>query len=197
MTEGNGLSASDIMALTNNNSFFGEGLWGVILLLIVAGVIGGNGFFGGNRCEGGVTEGYVANQFTQRDIFNTNSNVIGTASDTQKEILNSKYENALGNSAIQKDIMENRFTSQLGFQNAQAGMQSCCCDLKTTIHSEGEATRALIANLDRERLMYELNQANTAIANAVQTQNILGTLGTWRANPPYAYGYGVYGTTLA
>ena len=67
--------------------------------------------------------------------------------------------------------------------NTQAMMNQCCCDLKVALHNEGEQTRALINALDKENIMYQLNQANTAIANAVQTQNILNSLGNFYTKP--------------
>ena len=58
-----------------------------------------------------------------------------------------------------------------------------------------------LGEIDRERLQYELNQANTAVANAVQTQNILNSLGQFYpkagVNPCAVYNYGAYGTTIA
>lgn len=187
------LSAGDLMALTKNNGMFGDGIWGIIMLLIVAGIFtGGLGFGCGNRT--GVTEEYVANQFTQRDIFNNNTNILTSANQTQKEVLENRYANQLASCNNSKEILNNKYENALaiaqlqkdvllGNQTMQAQMAQCCCDIKTAVHSEGEATRALINSLDKDRLMYELNQANTAVANAVQTQNILSTMGRWSAYP--------------
>lgn len=43
------------------------------------------------------------------------------------------------------------------------------CETRAVIHAEGEATRALIAQLDREQLLRKLNQAECKIA-ALETQ---------------------------
>lgn len=84
---GNGLSAGDVLALSrDNDGFFGDGIWGIIMLLIIAGLFSGNGFGWGNR-DKGITEEYIANQFTQRDLYNNNTNILET-----------KY--ALGNQTI-------------------------------------------------------------------------------------------------
>ena len=70
---------------------FGEGIWGIIMLLIVAGLFSGNGFgWGGNR-------GNVANdtllgeEFIKRDIFNTNQNVSATSCQTQRDVLENRF----------------------------------------------------------------------------------------------------------
>ena len=93
--------------------------------------------------------------------------------------------------ATQKEILENRYTTQLGFQAAQAQQAQCCCDLKTAIHAEAEATRALINNntmqelrdklADRDR---DLQTANFQLSQQAQSANIIGTL---RPFPQPAY----------
>lgn len=46
---GNGLSAGDVLALSkDNDGFLGDGIWGIIMLLIIAGLFSGNGFGCGN-----------------------------------------------------------------------------------------------------------------------------------------------------
>lgn len=187
-----GLNPSDV-ALLGRNGFDWEGIMG---LLVVAGIFNG-GFFGGNNA--------YENRFLERDVFNTNTNVLESNMQNQIRTLESKYDNAINTLTLgnqnQREVLENRYQTALGFSNAQAQSDRCCCEIKTALHSEGEATRALISNLDRERTQYELNQANTAIANAVQTQNILNSLGNYfpkmGVNPCAVYGYGYgYGTNL-
>ena len=107
----------------------------------------------------------------------------------QKDILlgntNLSKDMLLGNAGIQKDML-------LGNQAIQSKMAECCCDIKTAIHADGEATRALITENKIADLQYQLNQANTAVANAVQTRTILDTIGRYNvvAVPHYTYGYG-------
>lgn len=166
---------------------------GIIGLLVIAGVFGG-GFYGNNRI--GVTEEYIANQFNARDIWSTNSNVLTSASATQKDILENRYSGAVRDAELQGLINSNQLSSN-------AMMQNCCCELKTAIHSEGEATRALIQNntiqdlrdkiadKDRELLATGLSYGNTITANNLE-ERILGKLGRYY---PYSYPY-FYGTTL-
>ena len=53
--------------MDNSMSFFGEGLWGVIIFLIVAGVFNGTGFgFSGNRGVDQVTNEFLFNNFPKK-----------------------------------------------------------------------------------------------------------------------------------
>lgn len=123
-----GLSAGDILALSKNNGndmMGGVGFWWVIVFLIVAGMFNGNGFGFGNR-------GNVANdtllgeEFIKRDIFNTNQNVSNTAAATQSEIMGTSCQ-------TQRDVLESRYTTQLGLQDLQAQNQACCCNTQKEI----------------------------------------------------------------
>lgn len=167
---------------------------GIIGLLVIAGVFGG-GMFGNNGFE---------NRFLERDIFNTNTSVLNSSNQTQKEILENKY-------SLDKSIMENRYQMALqtntlqnqasvnALQN-QSKMDSCCCELKSLIRADGEATRALITSNRIADLEKELSQAQGIIANTAQTQNILNSLGNYYpksgVNPYSVYGFS-YGTTIA
>lgn len=46
----------------------------------------------------------------------------------------------------------------------RAAIAECCCKTQATLHAEGEATRALIAGLDRERLLRESAAKDAKIA---------------------------------
>ena len=186
--------------MNGNSTDFGfGGIWGIIMLLIVAGLFG-NGFggFGGN---GAITEEYIANQFTQRDLYNNNTNILdskyalGTeilekrfncsqnACNTQKEVLQNRYDNALAIAGLDKDIL-------LGQQTILANQAQCCCDLKTAIHSEGEATRDLIQNNYIEGLRTALSDAKAEISNYNQSTALLSQLGRFHAYPSCSCGMG-------
>lgn len=171
----------------------------IVALLIIAGIFG-NGFggFGGN---GAITEEYIANQFTQRDLYNNNTNILdskyalGTeilenrfncaqnACNTQKEVLQNRYDNALAVAGLDKDIL-------LGQQTILANQAQCCCDLKTTIHSEAEATRALIQNNYIDGLRTALSDAKAEISNYNQSTALLNQLGRFHAYPSCGCGMG-------
>lgn len=237
MDSSSGLSASDVLALTRDNNYNSEGFnfWWVIVFLIVAGMFGGNGFFGNNS--------ELADEFVKRDIFNTNQNVSNTASDTQRDVLNNKYDLAVQTLNNKYDLatqtLENRYTTQLGLQqlqaqnqncccetqkeilqsrydnslgqagitkdmllgnqNLQSKMSECCCDIKTAIHSEGEATRALITDNTIQDLRDRLTLANNTIATQTLANNVVNQVRPFpqpayiTASPYQSYYTGLYG----
>lgn len=172
----NGIQPMYDLADRNNNEF-GGGYWIWIILLFL--LFGGN--WGNN---GNMQNDELMNQeFIKRDLFNTNQNVSSQG-----------FQNS-------RDILESRYTTQLGLQNLGQQNQECCCatqraidgvntqgfkntcDITTAIHSEGEATRALInANTmqelrdklaDRDR---DLLTANFQLSQQAQSANIINTL---------------------
>lgn len=171
-----GLSAGDIMALTkNNDGFFGDGIWGIIMLLIIAGLFSGNGFGWGNR--GNVAnDTLLGDEFIKRDLFNVNQNVSNTACQTQKEVLENRFNCSQNACNTQKEILESRYTTQLGFQNAQANLSNCCCDLKTAIHAEGEATRSMLQNDKIEQLRDQVYASNLALSNVNLANTVINSV---------------------
>lgn len=84
----------------------------------------------------------------------------------------------------QKEVLESRYTTQLGFQASQAQMAQCCCDLKTAIHAEGEATRGLI----QENIIAELRDRINTANNALTVQTIVnGVVSQVNPRPIPAY----------
>ena len=192
----NGIQPMYDLADRNKNEF-GGGYWIWIILLFL--LFGGN--WGNN---GNLQNDELMNQeFIKRDLFNTNQNVSSQG-----------FQNS-------RDILESRYTTQLGLQNLGQQNQECCCatqraidgvntqsfkntcDITTAIHSEGEATRALInANTmqelrdklaDRDR---DLLTANFQLSQQAQSANIINTLQPTpkpayiTCSPYYAYNNG-------
>lgn len=171
-----GLSAGDIMALTkNNDGLFGDGIWGIIMLLIIAGLFSGNGFGWGNRGNL-ANDTLLGDEFIKRDLFNVNQNVSNTACQTQKEILENRFNCSQNACNTQKEILESRYTTQLGFQNAQANLSNCCCDLKTAIHAEGEATRSMLQSDKIEQLRDQVYASNLALSNANLANTVINSV---------------------
>ena len=96
------------------NSLFGEGLFGIILFLIVAGVFNGGGFFGGNR---GVDQ--VTNEFLFNNLANQNRDIMEGIRNVDRDVLTTSCN-------TDKSILESRYTTQLGFQNLGSQMAQCC-----------------------------------------------------------------------
>ena len=163
---------------------FGEGIWGIIMLLIVAGLFSGNGFgWGGNR-------GNVANdtllgeEFIKRDIFNTNQNVSATSCQTQRDVLENRFNCSQNACATQKEILQNRYDTSLGLanvnkdillgnQNLQAQLSNCCCDLKTAIHAEAEGTRNMMQQDKIDQLREQVDASNLALFGQTLVNQIL------------------------
>ena len=128
-------------------------------------------------------------------LNNRYENALGVAG-LDRGIMQSRYDTLLGQNAISAQIAQNRYDAAIAAQVAQAQMASCCCDIKTQLHAEGEATRAMLQQQTIDDLKSQLNQAQTAVANAVQTQNItqniLGQMGRWVANAPMPVLYNGY-----
>ena len=188
------LSGTDALSVMNATRGYGyndgfgmnNGWFWIILLLFF-----GRGFYGNDN---GVQDNFISNEFIKRDIFNTNQNVSSTACQTQRDVLEGKYDAQLSIANLaaqtencccntQKEILQSRYDNALGMQNLQAQLANCCCDLRTAIHSEGEATRGLIqANTIqdlRDKLAQsqrETDTANLALQNNAQTQTLLAQI---------------------
>lgn len=166
-----GLTAGDVLALSRDGGAM-DWSW-IVGLLVIAGIFsGGLGF--GNRA--GITEDYVANQFTQRDIFNTNTDVLENrynnllaSTNTDKEVLENRYNGALAMANTQKDIL-------LGNAELSNQLSSCCCELKTAVHAEGEATRNMIQQDKIEQLRDQVYSTNLALSNANLANQIINSV---------------------
>lgn len=207
MTEGAmPLSAADVAAVTRNNDYDGLGggawIWIILLAFLFRGNWGGYGGYGGESP-------LVSEEFIKRDIFNTNQNVSNTACQTQRDVLENRYTAQLCCCETQKEILQSRYDAALQAQTIQAQLASCCCDLKTAIHAEGEATRGLIqGNMIqdlRDRLAErdrDLSTANFQLSQQAQSANIISTLqptprpAYLTCSPYFAYNYGGCGCNV-
>lgn len=146
-------SLSDIAAVTDGGMGNMGGGWFVWILLFA--LFGGGGF-GFNRGGNPVTEADLCNS----QNFNNLQNAVGRISDNQAAIAR-QTDNAI---------------CQLGYQSLEhssalsAQMASCCCDLKTAIHAEGEATRNMIQQDKIESLQAQVSalQLNQALCGVIR-----------------------------
>ena len=212
-----GLSGTDalsVMNATRNNYGYGcndgfgmNGGWFWIILLLFF----GRGNYGNYE---GVQDNFISNEFIKRDIFNTNQNVSTTSCQTQRDILEGKYDTELSIANLaaqtqncccntQKEILQSRYDNALGMQNLQAQLANCCCDLRTAIHAEGEATRGLIqantiqdlrdrvADKDRELLTSGLAYQNTLTARTIVDSVLPRPIPAYPSCSPYVpFNYG-------
>lgn len=127
----NGVMPVFDMARNDDGMFGGNGIWFLLVLFL----FGGRGFgWGGSE---GIQDNFISGEFIKRDIFNTNQNVSGTACQTQRDVIDSRYTTQLGLQDLgqqmsdcccraQKETIENRYTTQLGLQNLGQQLASCC-----------------------------------------------------------------------
>lgn len=190
MSGTNGLSGTDALALMNNRDGFGDGAWFWIIIILFA-FWGNNGW--GNRNNGLETD--IDTRFLERDIFNTNQNVSTTSCQTQRDVLETKYnlgtqvlENRFNCSqnacATQKEVLQNRYDNALQTQVLSSELASCCCDLKTAIHAEGEATRNMIQQDKIEQLRDQVFASNLALSNTNLANTVINAV---RPTPAPAY----------
>lgn len=193
----NGLNAWPVMAGGFGGGFGGfGGDWAAFLLFAL--IFGGMG----NGWGGGFGGGNAA--LTRAEMFDgfNNQTVVRKLDGITQGLCDGFYAqntNLLqGFNSIGSQISENRFAAQQcccdtnrNIDSVRVGVQQCCCDLKTAIHEEGEATRALmnankieslrdrIAERDRE-----LQTANFQLSQQAQSANLINTL---RPFPQPAY----------
>ena len=147
-----GLTASDILAITRNNNE--EGMWNNPFIYLVWLAVLGNGGLFGNR---GVGDAAVQGAITRSDLFegfNTqdiNGQLRGITSGICDGFYATNTSMLNGFNGLQGALAENRFASQNCCcetnRNIDAvryeGSQNTCA-ITNAIHAEGEATRALI-----------------------------------------------------
>lgn len=146
--------------MDNSDGMFGNGAWFILFVLLFG---FGSGGFGFGANSGALTRAEM------HDGFNVNQLLNG-----QREIEMNQCNNT---AAIISAINQNTFAQQ-----------QCCCDLKTAIHAEGEATRALITQNTIQELRDNLQAAQLQLGNVSQTQTLLNTMGMWKANPAWTCG---------
>lgn len=115
----NSLSPADFAAINGNDKDgFGGGAWWIIILFLFLMGQGGFGGFGNNAAQ-------------QEILFGQ-----------QFQGIDSKLDR------ISNGICDSTFALNNSIMNEgraiQTQMAECCCDIKTAVHAEGEATRALI-----------------------------------------------------
>lgn len=195
------MTLSDIAAVTGNKEqddlFGGNGFFAIIILFFIFAMFGGgfgmNGF-GNAAAQGALTRAELADGFNTAEIQRNQSDLTRGQFDIQKDVLQNRFDTAQGICGLQQQVMQNRFdaqkcccdtqkeilesryNTQLGFQSQQAQLAQCCCDLKTAVHAEAEATRALINANTMQELRDQLQAANLQLGNLSQTNTLLAAI---------------------
>ncbi len=192
------------MDYSRNYDGFGENSWFWVIILLFA-FWGNNGW--GNRNNGLETD--IDTRFLERDIFNTNQNVSTTGCQTQRDILETKYDlgtqvlenrfNCSQNAcATQKEILQNRYDNALQNQTLSSQIAQCCCDLRVEGLANTQKVIDLIQQDKIDQLRDQVYTTNLALNNANLTNQIVNSI-IPRPAPAYpscspfvpsTYGYG-------
>ena len=176
------LTTGDLALMRDGGGLGGNGLLWFIGILIILGMFGGGGMFGGNRgvSEAAMTAGFN-NQATQAQLQQIALSSANNNYETAQLIHNQSMDMIQQNNtnlinAIQGfNNLGMQITNQTNLLSGQimqmsAKMDECCCSIKTQMLEDRLA--------DRDR---QLLQAQNALDNAAQTQTILGNLGRFVA----------------
>ena len=168
LTDGNGLSAADIAAVTGNNGGFGnwggDGAWWLIILfLFMFNGNWGNGFGGGYGGVGGEVQRGFDQSAVMGGLSGIQSAVTNGFVDTAAALCNgfAGVNAGIANGFAQAEIAAN--SRQMADMNQQFALQSqlaqCCCDnrlasadLKYTIATENCADRTALSDALRDVL---------------------------------------------
>lgn len=162
----NTYSLSDIAAVSGRDGMFGGGdSWAWIILVLL---LGGGGIYGNN--------GLYGRTATVEDVNNSaNFTRLENQVRFNENAIQSGFTN-IGNGLCDLGYKELQNFSTLRYDNAigqkdlAAQIAECCCKTQTAIHSEGEATRALIQENKIEALQQKINalELQAATANVVR-----------------------------
>lgn len=162
------LSASDVAMLSRNSDGFGGGnsfFWVFALLLLA------NGGLGFNRTG---DYGQFATAASQQEIlFNQHFNNLDNKMDRGFTSIGNGIADATF--ALNNTIVNGNNTVAGTVINESRGIQDKLCDVKTAVHAEGEATRAMIQQNKIESLQSRINQLElqSAMCGVVRYPNTM------------------------
>ena len=154
------MSLADYLAVADRNDRGGMlggnagFMWVILIFLFFLAFNGGWGGFGTQQAA------------TDFNLSQVERDVLTSSCATQKEVLQNRYDNAVA-------------MNNLGYQ-----MNQCCCDIKTAIHEDGEATRTLVTENVIQSLRDQLTVMQNTLQNQVISNNIVNQL---RPMPVPAY----------
>ena len=152
---------------------------GILWLIIIFVLLFNNGGFGGGNSS--ALQGYATQSEMSRGF--DNQNIMNRFDSLQTAQTQGAYENAQLINSMNINTMNGFNTVNANISNLAHQMEQCCCNLKTQMLQD-----------KYDDVRNQLNQAQIATSNAVQTDNILSTMGKWYANQPYCY---YNGTTIS
>ena len=161
------LTTGDLALMRNNDGFEGNGFFWVFALLIL--MFGGNGGWFGNNNNNALSDqmnqGFTNQQLQNIALSSANNNyetaqLINQQTNTLMQQNNTNLINAI----------QGFNNINISLQNLMAKMDTCCCDIKTTmLQNRYEDERAKVVSLQND------------ISNYNQSQYILGQMGRYVA----------------
>lgn len=161
----------------SNTDGFG-GWWGIIALIAVAAIFGGNGGFGwggnGGSRNGGVMDAYVLNSdfaTLQRQIDSGFSGVTAGINQVNQGLCNGFYTQAQLVNGVQMQVANEFRGVDNAICNLGYSMKDCCCQIK------GEIADVKYANAMNTRDLIENQNANyralhdEIVANRIEDKN--------------------------
>ena len=139
----------------NNGMGWGGALGGGLIGYLLGASVNGNGLFGNGRGSAATTED-LASGFNFQSLQNKGNDILAAVGTEGRTTDNAIC--TLGYNTLQQ-------SSALASQ-----MAGCCCDLKTAIHAEGEATRNMMQQNKIESLQAQVNalQLSQAMCGVVR-----------------------------
>lgn len=126
----NGLSTGDLALMRDNDGFGGNGFFWVFALLML--LFGGNGFgWGGNNNNAlseQMNQGFMNQQLQSIALSSANNNY-----ETAQLINNQTNALMQQNNTNLINAIQGFNSVNISLQNLQAKLDTCCCDIKTTM----------------------------------------------------------------
>ena len=207
------MTASDYALMSGNNGWNNSPfIWLVFLMMMRWWGGNGYGYDGNVAMQGSLTRAELTdglnNQTLQRDVTDVRDAIGNVGLMVQNQGANISDKLCCGFNSVNSGLNQNRFditqaingaafANERGFCETNRNLDAIrfenaknTCAITTAIREDGEKTRALMtANTiqdlrdSREAVQRELQSAQLTLANGVQTQNILNSIGRY---VPYA-----------
>lgn len=178
---------------TSSNSF----LWIFGLLILMAMMNGGNGFFGGGYHPQYATQDFVQNGFNFNDLQDQNrdiSNLVTAGTAQAVAATNQTFHDTLGAlndkyGELQRDIA----ALAVGQANQLAKSNECCCETKMLIAENSAAINLALANMEgRLTAKMDANTIQELRDKVGQLELSQATAGVLRYPNSWTYGAGPF-----
>ena len=166
----------------NNDMGGNSWMWIILIFLLFGGNFGNN-----NQGE----NNFISNEFIKRDLYNMQQANASCCCETQKGILESRYDGQLASQMLGQNLAECCCETNRNIDSVRADAYKNTCDITTAIHAEGEQTRALINANTMQDLRDKLSDRDRDLLVAELAfrgdQNVSRVISTLQPTPKPAY----------